>query len=133
MKSLSEAGGFARKVYIYSYPQRVYLIYDGNGADGTCLNADAHGATDDPTVCSAYGVGIMASGKDVFINYFPSDDEKYPGHRNLAKNEYYKTTYDFLGWSLDKNATTASFTDGQSVTAQDLNANAGDTKTLYAI
>lgn len=131
--SLSEAGGYARKVYIYSYPQRVYLVYDGNGADGTCSNSSTHAGAPDQTVCSAYGVGVMASGKEVFINYFPSDDSKFPGHRNLALNEYYKTGYDFVGWSLNKNATTASFANGQSITAQQLNANAGDTKTLYAV
>lgn len=131
--SLSAAGGYARQVYIYSYPQRVYIVYDGNGADGTCSNANTHGVTGDPTDCSAYGTGVMASGKDVFINYFTSDDAKFPGHRNLVKNEYYRIGYDFLGWSLNKNATTATFADGQSVTAQNLSANAGDTKTLYAI
>ena len=47
----------------------------------------------------------------------------------LNLNAYIKTGYDFLGWSEDKNATTATYKDGESVT----NLTEADEITLYAI
>lgn len=49
---------------------------------------------------------------------------------NLRKNSFKKFGYRFLGWSMNKNATTAQYTDGQSV--KNL-AQSGGTVTLYAV
>ena len=35
-KSVSDAGGYAKKVYVYSYPLNINIAYDGNGADKIC-------------------------------------------------------------------------------------------------
>ena len=49
----------------------------------------------------------------------------------LTTNTYTRAGYTFLGWSTDKNATTATYADNASVS--NLTATSGDTVTLYAI
>ena len=56
--------------------------------------------------------------------------------QTLSTNAYAMDGYDFLGWSTDPVATTATYTNGQSVTASQLasNVTTGDRSvTLYAI
>ena len=50
---------------------------------------------------------------------------------NLTTNGYTKTGYEFLGWSTDSSATTATYTNGQSIS--NLTSTNGGTVTLYAI
>ncbi len=55
----------------------------------------------------------------------------YDVAQNLTANAFKRTGYTFLGWNTDKDATTATYTDKQSV--KNLTAINGDTVTLYAI
>lgn len=50
---------------------------------------------------------------------------------NLTTNGYTRTGYEFLGWSTDSSATTATYTNGQSIS--NLTSTNGGTITLYAI
>ena len=137
-KTLADAGGYARVVYIYSYPQRVFIRYNGNGSNGTCTSRPAS-TYKDPTICTAYGSENLMS--DSYISYY--DTEPSPeGVYNLSNNLFYRTGYDFLGWSTNPNATTATYGNQESVriakagvshTQKEIVANAGDTVTLYAI
>ena len=55
----------------------------------------------------------------------------YDSAKVLNKNSYVKTGYTFLGWSTDKSATKATYTDGQSV--KNLTTTNGGNVTLYAV
>ncbi|MBR3869283.1 MAG: InlB B-repeat-containing protein [Clostridia bacterium] len=55
----------------------------------------------------------------------------YDVAKNLNSNQFTRVGYTFLGWSADKNATTATYTDKQSV--QNLTSTNGATVTLYAV
>ena len=55
----------------------------------------------------------------------------YDQEEALTANGYEKTGYDFLGWSAASDATTATYTDGQSV--KNLSSTNGATVTLYAV
>ena len=54
---------------------------------------------------------------------------------NLTKNGFARTGYTFAGWATSQGATTAQYTDGQSVTANQLEgfADSGNKITLYAV
>lgn len=55
----------------------------------------------------------------------------YDASQALRTNSFAKTGYDFLGWSTSSSATTATYTDGQSV--KNLTATNNGTVTLYAV
>ena len=55
----------------------------------------------------------------------------YDSAKVLNKNSHVKTGYTFLGWSTDKSATKATYTDGQSV--KNLTTTNGGNVTLYAV
>ncbi len=55
----------------------------------------------------------------------------YGTAKNLTANAYSRTGYTFSGWSTDKNATTATYTDKTSV--NNLTEANGETVTLYAV
>ena len=58
-------------------------------------------------------------------------DFTYDEAQNLTANTYTRTNYTFLGWSTDPNATTATYTDMQSVI--NLASEDGAVVTLYAV
>lgn len=60
-----------------------------------------------------------------------SSAHTYDVEKNLNANTFTRTGYSFLGWSADKNATTATYTDMQSV--MNLADVDGSTVTLYAV
>lgn len=155
-KSLSEAGGFAKQVYIYSYPQRVYINYNSMGADGLCTawnkssnndynaNENIHYVEGNP-VCNSKTTGYMPQS---YVNYYQNDTSDSGRKYNLSENQYMKTGYDFKGWVLDRSCLNADGTlaktcdiydDKQTITntpgnpPSGLKANAGDTVTLYAV
>ncbi len=55
----------------------------------------------------------------------------YDSKQKLSKNTYSKEGYTFLGWSTDKNATTAEFLDEEVIV--NLTSNPNDNVTLYAV
>ena len=55
----------------------------------------------------------------------------YGVEKNLPNNVFTKVGYTFIGWNIDRNATSAQYTDGQSVI--NLTTENGATVTLYAI
>ena len=56
---------------------------------------------------------------------------EYGAAQNLKNNEFERIGYGFIGWNTDENATTAKYTDTQSVI--DLTDEEGGVVTLYAI
>lgn len=70
---------------------------------------------------AGYGSGTMAA---QIFNYGES--------QALSKNTFYRSGYKFIGWSKSYSATTATYTDEESIT---LNASSagGDTITLYPV
>ena len=60
-----------------------------------------------------------------------NEDFTYDSAKNLTSNGYSWAGHKFLGWSTDPNATSASYTNGQSV--NNLTSENGKTVTLYAI
>ena len=157
--SLGEAKGFAKQIYVYSYPQRVYVNYDGMGADGLCAswsesssNVNTYNAnkkinySNGNPVCNSKVQGSMPQN---FINYYQGDTNDANRNYTISKNQYMKTGYDFQGWVLDKNCLNADgtikntackiYADQQVITntpgaaPTGLGANAGDTVTLYAV
>ena len=159
-KSLSEAGGYAKEVYIYSYPTRVYLDYNGNGfslicGDGITSNWKAGTNTGCNTTtgynCNAnlniqYEKGnpvcnnkdfkegkMISSTDDASVNNRETTYINYATGGNLRKNQYYKIGYDFKGWNTKPNGSGIWFrTDGMHINASDLNARPGERITLYA-
>ncbi len=65
------------------------------------------------------------------IGSMSSSTHTYDELKNLSANQFSRTGYEFLGWSTDKNATTATYTDKQSV--KNLTSTSGATVTLYAV
>ncbi len=55
----------------------------------------------------------------------------YDVSKALTSNAFTKSGYTFLGWSTNSSATTATYTDGQSV--KNLTSTNGDTVNLYAV
>ena len=60
-----------------------------------------------------------------------NSNHTYDTKKALNTNVYTKTGYTFLGWSTSSTATTATYTDGQSVS--NLTSTNGGTVTLYAV
>lgn len=60
-----------------------------------------------------------------------SSSHTYGVAKNLTSNGFTRIGYNFLGWSTSSTATTATYTDGQSVS--NLTATHGATVTLYAV
>lgn len=60
-----------------------------------------------------------------------SSSHTYNVAKNLTTNGFSRSGYTFLGWSTDSSATTATYSDGQSVT--NLTSTNNATVTLYAI
>ncbi len=60
-----------------------------------------------------------------------SSTHRYDTYQNLNSNSFYKSGYTFLGWSTSSSATSATYSDGQSVV--NLTSSNGATVTLYAV
>lgn len=138
-KSLSEAGSFARKVYIYSYPQKVYINYNGNGSNGTCANWKS-GYNDhiNANTNIAYELGnpVCQSGQTVNGSMPSGEGYAIPWTGgNLIENKFYRNGYDFKGWSTTPGGA-KQFDDKaylNSTTFNSLGKNPGSTLTLYAV
>lgn len=137
-RNLSDAGGFARKVYIYSYPEKVYINYNGNGSNGTCTNWAAGSNTVNSNTGIAYSRGnpVCQSGQTV-NGSMPSGENiaiSWNGGK-LAKNQYYRNGYDFKGWSTTPGGTKQygdeAYFNGKTFT--DMGYKPGSTLTLYAV
>lgn len=153
-KSLSEAGGYAKEEYIYSYPTRVYIDYNGNGASQICgdgITADwkigSNSSCDTTTgsncnanrsilydkgnpICkSNFRDGKMISATDNNSSTYIS----YASGGKLRPNQYYKVGYDFKGWNTEKDGSGTWFrTDNMYIATSDLSARPGERITLYA-
>lgn len=100
--SLSEAGGYAKKIYVYSYAQ-IYtntLNYDANGGDGA---PDAQTAT---------------------VTY-PNTQSTF----TLSSTIPTRTGYTFAGWYTDKEGGTKVT---ETYTVGETNSTSGQSVTLYA-
>ena len=142
--SLSAAGGYGQKVYVYLYPLRVYINYDGSGATSICGNGDTTLWTSGSNLYNSntsikYELGNPVCSTSFTNKSMPtasnSNSTTYilaASEGNLKENEYYRIGYDFKGWATIANGA-VKFKDKQSVTASNLNARGGDTITLYAV
>ena len=142
--SLSAAGGYGQKVYVYSYPLRVYINYDGNGATSICGNGDTALWTAGSNSYNSNTSIKYELGNPVCSTSFTNKSMSTASNSNsttyisvatggtLKENEYYRIGYDFKGWATTANGT-VKFKDKQSVTASNLSARGGDTITLYAV
>ncbi len=153
-KSLSEAGGYAKKVYVYSYPKRVYVEYNGNNATSICGNGDtaswstsstkANEVNSNTNIIYKFGNPIC---KTEFTNKSMSSASnsnsstylEYYGGGTLKENEYYKIGYDFVGWNTKADGSGVSFSDKEKITAAYFQSGGklsaykpGETFTLYA-
>lgn len=142
-KSLAEAGGYAKKIYVYSYPQRVYINYEGNGATSICGDGNTASWASGTNSYNSNTSIKYELGNPVCNTAFTSKNMAIASNSNsttyisvnggnLKENEYYRIGYDFKGWALIANGT-VKFSDKQYVTATSLNAKGGDTITLYAV
>lgn len=135
--SLSSAGGYAKEVYIYSYPTRVYINYNANGTDLICGNGTSSSWT---SGANSYNIntGIKyVDGNPVCNTGFTTNSMAtsyidYTNGGNLRVNQYYKIGHDFKGWALTPNGNVVFNQDGQRVTSTQLKARPGETITLYA-
>ena len=142
--SLSAAGGYGQKVYVYSYPLRVYINYDGSGATSICGNGDTALWTSGSNTYNSNTSIKYELGNPVCSTSFTNKSMSTASNSNsttyilaasggtLKENEYYRIGYDFKGWATIANGT-VKFKDKQSVTASQLSARGGDTITLYAV
>lgn len=154
-KTANEIGNNpAKEIYVYSYPTRVYIDYNGNGASqicgdgitanwevgtnsgcntGTGYNCNANLSIqykDGNPVCkSNFRDGKMISATDNNSSTYIS----YSSGGKLRPNQYYKVGYDFKGWNTEKNGSGTWFkTDNMYITASNLSARPGERITLYA-
>lgn len=152
--SLSAAGGYAKKVYVYSYPKRVYVEYNGNNATAICGNGDtaswstsntkANDVNSNQNITYKFGNPIC---KTEFTNKSMSSASnsnsstylEYYSGGTLKENEYYKIGYDFVGWNTKADGTGQKFSDKEQITATYFKSGGklsaykpGDTFTLYA-
>lgn len=135
--SLSAAGGYAKEVYVYSYPTRVYIDYNGNGNDKICGNGETASWSSGNNSYNAntkieYVVGNPVCSTGFTTNTMKSSYIDYANGGNLKPNQYYKIGYDFKGWSLSPNGPILFNKDGQKVTSKQLNTRPGERITLYA-
>ena len=149
--SLSAADGYGQKVYVYSYPKRVYVEYNGNGATGICGSGDAASWTAGSNSYNSNSSIKYEFGNPVCTTEFTSKSMSsasnsndttyfdYSGTGNLKENEYYKIGYDFAGWNTKADGSGQSFTDKEQITAATFQSGgklstirAGETFTLYA-
>ena len=89
------------------------------GADTFTANATAHTYT------------VKYDGNGATSGSTANSSHTYDVAKALTANGFTKTGYKFLGWSTNKSATTAMYTDKQSVS--NLSSTNGATVTLYAI
>ena len=134
--SLSAAGGYAKEVYIYSYPTRVYIDYNGNGNDKICGNGEtaswsSGSNSDNANTSILYKDGNPVCSTSFTTNTMKSSYIDYANGGNLKANQYYKIGSDFKGWSLTPNGPVLFNKDGQRATSQQLKARPGESITLY--
>lgn len=103
-------GPFGSNVATYVYPTTSCTVQAQWTANTYTVTYNGNGATGGSTANSSHTYGTA---------------------KKLTTNGYTKTGYHFLGWSTNPNATTATYTDSQSVS--NLTTENGVTITLYAI
>ena len=118
----------------YTFNNWKVTTADGNWTDGDTYNGgDAiSGMYGDTTLTSQYTANTYTVKFDGNTNTSGSMDDEtftYDQAKALTSNTFTKTGYTFLGWSTDKSAATAAYTDGQSVS----NLASSGTITLYAV
>ena len=79
-------------------------------------------------IANTYYVAYNSNGGSGTMN---NSTHTYNTASNLSTNTFTYTGYKFIGWNTDSEATTALYTDGQSIT--NLSSTNGATITLYAI
>ena len=149
--SLSDAGGYANTITVYSYPLRVYFNYVGNGTSQICGNGDtalwASGSnTYNSNTSIKYELGNPVCSTNFVTKSMTSASNSnsttyvsYSSGGNLKENEYYKVGYDFAGWNTKADGSGQSFSDKEQITAATFKqggklygTRGGDTITLYA-
>ena len=88
-----------------------------------------------PTTLYAKWTGITYyvsyNGNNATNGSMSNSTHTYGTAKNLTSNAYSRTGYSFLGWSTSNSATTATYTNGQSIS--NLTTTSGATVTLYAV
>ena len=121
-----------------------YKIYNSNN-EIVYDDADPANTFENPITISLYDKGkytleieLQTEGTAKVGNFtieapssMSNSKHTYDTAKSLSKNIYTKTGYTFLGWSKDKNATTATYTDEESV--KNLTGTNNETVNLYAI
>ena len=150
--SLSNAGGYAKTFYVYSYPLRVYIDYDGNGVTSICGSGDVSSWDTSGTNTYNSNANILyKDGNPVCTTEFKTGSMSLASNSNettyielgstgnLKENEYYRVGYDFVGWNTKEDGTGNSFKDKEEINASTFNSGgklygyrAGETITLYA-
>ena len=104
--------------------------YTSSGASARSWNQAANDTLYAKWTAHKYTIAYNANGGTGTMS--DTTNVSYGSNVNLRPNTYTRgNSYRFLGWSTNKNATTASYTDQQSVS--NLSAVDGATVTLYAI
>lgn len=107
---------------------------------GEMASGDFSGVYEDVTAVAVFGLPFMVafnanggSGSMGSVKYYHGVDNYLP--QELSQNSFTRIGYTFAGWSLDKDALSASFQDGSS--ADDVynaaRASANATVTIYAV
>ena len=121
--------------------------YDVDGNEATNVAADEHLVGDDPNEIGVTGAKnhhalyakwepitytvIFDKNAEAATGTMENQTFTYDEEQALNANAFALTNYRFLGWSEDASATTATYTDKQSV--KNLTTEAGAEVTLYAI
>ena len=125
---------------------RVY-VSARNGAEfigfyryGEITAGDFYGVYEDVTATAVFGLPFTVAfnanggrGSMTSTKYHHGVDGYLP--QGLLQNSFTRSGYTFAGWSLDKDAISASFTDGSSADTvyNAAHASAGSTVTIYAV
>ena len=119
-------------------PTKTGYIFSGwTGSNGTTAQTTvtvAKGSTGDKNFTANWTpitYTVKYDGNGATSGSTADSTHKYDEAKALTSNGYTKTGYEFLGWSTDKNATTATYTNMQSVT--NLTTENGATIQLYAV
>ena len=131
-KGVKLSGSDGKYVFAYKYDgSRSYsATVDSNALTVAYTTSDRRGTSTGTDYGLGYYAKITATDADGNPAY-AIGNSRYSGTYKTPATEQYDN-YEFLGWSLDPNATSALFTDAADVEAN-LSLGAGEKATLYAV
>lgn len=131
VKSLTAENGKVITLYAMWRPNTYTIHFDSNSDRNVRYNNNNRtNVSEQPTS----DVNQYASNSALMTN----QNQTYDAATNLSANKYSWKGHTFLGWSLDKNATSATWADGEKVgtgkgSNKGITSKDGDTVTLYAV